>query len=61
TNKFSLSFLYKQRFTVLLGDADNLSVKVRFMKSIADERAETDSGIIDVSDEDNREGVFKYY
>ena len=61
SGKFDISFLYKQRFTVKLGDADNLTVKVRFMKSIVDKLSDTDSGIIDVSDENYREGVFKSY
>ena len=61
SHKFDLTFTYKKRFTVKLGDADNLSVKVRFMKSIAEKLSDKVSGIIDVSDEDYREGMFKPY
>ncbi len=61
SHKFDLTFTYKKRFTVKLGDADNLAVKVRFMKSIADKLNEKASGIIDVSDENYREGMFKPY
>lgn len=61
SNKFNISFQYKQRFTVKLGNEENLTVKVRFMKQIASELAENDRGYIDVSDEDFREGTFKAY
>ena len=61
SDKFDLSFSYRKRFTVKLGGADNLSVKVRFMKSIADKLSDKASGIIDVSDENYREGMFKPY
>ncbi len=60
-NKFNISFLYKQRFTVKLGSAENITIKVRFMKSIAEKVRENDSGYIDVSDENLREGKFKPY
>lgn len=60
-NKFSVSFLYEKRFTVKLGSGDNFTVKIRFMKSIAEKLGENESGIIDVSDENFREGVFKPY
>jgi cell division septal protein FtsQ len=60
-NKFAVSMLYKKRFTVKLGSADNFTVKVRFMKSIEQKLRDTDSGYIDVSDDNLREGVFKAY
>ncbi len=60
-NKFAVSMLYKKRFTVKLGSADNFTVKVRFMKSIVQKLRDTDSGYIDVSDDNLREGVFKAY
>jgi cell division protein FtsQ len=60
-NKFNISFLYKQRFTVKLGSAENITIKVRFMKSISEKIRENDSGYIDVSDENLREGKFKPY
>ncbi len=61
SDRFALTFLYKQRFRVRLGDADNLSVKIRFMKSIAEKLSDTAVGEIDVSDENYREGMFKSY
>lgn len=61
SDRFALSFLYKQRFRVRLGDADNLAVKIRFMRSIAEKLSETAVGEIDVSDENYREGMFKPY
>lgn len=61
SHRFDLSFTYKQRFRVKLGDADNLTVKIRFMKSIAERLSETAVGEIDVSDENYREGMFKPY
>lgn len=61
SDKFDLTFTYRKRFTVKLGGADNLSVKVRFMKSIADKLSDKATGIIDVSDENYREGMFKPY
>lgn len=61
SNKFNISFQYKQRFTVILGNEENLTVKVRFMEKIASELAENDRGYIDVSDENFREGTFKSY
>lgn len=60
-NKFAVSLLYKKRFTVKLGSADNFTVKVRFMKSIVQKLRDTDSGYIDVSDDNLREGIFKAY
>ena len=60
-NKFALSFLYKGRFTVKLGSAENLTVKVRFLQSIVNQLKDTDSGYLDISDEDLREGILKSY
>lgn len=61
SNRFQISFQYKDRFTVLLGDAENLTVKVRFMMSIEEMLKDSDQGYIDVSDENFREGIFKAY
>lgn len=61
SDKFELSFEYKRRFTVKLGDGENLTVRVRFMESVARELSENDSGVIDVSDENLREWSFKAY
>ena len=60
-NKFNIEFLYKQRFTVRLGNAENFTVKIRFMKSISEKLYETANGYIDVSDDDLREGYYKPY
>lgn len=61
SDKFELSFEYKRRFTVKLGGGENLTVRVRFMESVARELSENDSGVIDVSDENLREWSFKAY
>lgn len=61
TNRFALTFKYKDRYDVKLGDSENLTVKVRFMKSIEEKLKDTDKGSIDVSDENYREGIFKAY
>ena len=61
SDKFAIRFDYKQRYTVLLGDSVNMSVKVRLFKAIEQKLRETDSGYIDVSDENYREGQFKPY
>lgn len=60
-NKFSLSFLYKGRFTVKMGSAENITVKVRFLQSIVNQLKDTDSGYLDISDENLREGILKSY
>ena len=56
-NKFDIRFVYKSRFTVKLGDSYDTDLKIRFMKSIEEKLYNSDSGTIDVSDEDLREGI----
>lgn len=60
-NKYELSFEYKRRFIVKLGSGENVTVRVRFMKSVVNELSENDSGVIDVSDANLREWSFKAY
>ena len=61
TDKYDISFEYKNRFKVLLGDEENLTVKIRYMKAILDNLKPNDSGVIDVSDEEYRDATFKAY
>lgn len=61
TNKFDISFDYGKQFKVELGDENNLTVKIRYMKAIIGKLNPGDSGVIDVSDEDYRDATFKAY
>ncbi len=61
TDKYDISFEYKNRFKVLLGDEENLTVKIRYMKAILENLKPDDSGVIDVSDEEYRDATFKSY
>ncbi|MBQ7980319.1 MAG: FtsQ-type POTRA domain-containing protein [Oscillospiraceae bacterium] len=61
TDKFDISFEYKKQFEVKLGDEQNLTVKIRYMKAIIDELGPDDSGVIDVSDDEYRDATFKPY
>ncbi len=58
-NKFDMKFNYKSRFVVELGDKKNLDLKIRFMIAIEQKLNENQSGIIDVSDENAKEGMLK--
>ena len=59
TDKFDISFGYKSRFVVKLGDKRNLDLKIRFMRAIEEKLTDGASGIIDVSDENAKEGIVK--
>ena len=61
TDKFDLKFEYKKQFEVRLGDDENLTVKIRYMKAIVNELKPDDSGVIDVSDDEYRDATFKPY
>ena len=61
SDKFDISFEYKKQFDVKLGDDEGLTVKIRYMKAIVNELGESDSGVIDVSDEKHRDATFKPY
>lgn len=61
TSKFDISFTYKNNFIVKLGDGRNLDKKIRFMLGIEEKLHEGSSGIIDVSDENVKEGIVKNF
>lgn len=61
TQKYDITFEYKKQFRVLLGNENNLTVKVRYMKAIAEKLKKNDSGVIDVSDEECKDATFKPY
>ncbi len=61
TDRFSISFTYKQNFVVELGDGKNLDKKIRFMLGIEEKLHEGSSGIIDVSGENVKEGIVKSF
>ncbi len=56
TNPSGLSFRYLERFTVRLGKQDNLAGKLKLMKRIVDTMGPGDSGILDMST--NQEGHY---
>ena len=45
----NIELWYGQRFQVKLGDANNMDIKIRWMKSAVNQRSEYDMGILDVS------------
>ena len=48
---YNIKFIYKQRFTVNIGDSEQIEKKIRFMLLMAEEKLASDAvGIIDVSD-----------
>jgi len=62
TNRFDIQMMYGTKFLVKLGDSVNLKTKVEFMLSIIKELGEdVTGGIIDVSDEDAKEGTFENF
>lgn len=61
SDKFNITFIYKKAYTVKLGDSKNLDLKIRFMKAIIEKLTPGGSGIIDVSDENAKEGIVKSY
>lgn len=62
SDKFNISIMYKTRYEVLLGDSKSIGTKIEFMKRIIEDRADDVSGgIIDVSDEESREAVYKKF
>ncbi len=61
-DKFNIEFMYGTKYLVKLGDAKNLDVKIQFMNAIIEKKKnDGTSGIIDVSDEEGREGTFKNF
>ena len=59
TDRFNITFGYKSKYLVKLGDKKNLDLKVRFMKAIEEKLTSDSGGIIDVSDENAKEGIVK--
>lgn len=60
-SKFDIRFTYKGRYTVKLGDLFDLDIKFQFLEKITDTLSETDSGIIDISDDDIHEAIVTLY
>ncbi len=48
-SRFDISLQYEDRFTVYLGDMDNMEVKIRFLAGIIDQLNDTDRGYIYLS------------
>lgn len=61
TDKFEISFSYKNNYVVELGDNRSLDKKIKFMIGIVNRLHEGTSGIIDVSDENVKEGILKSF
>ena len=45
----NIELWYGQRFQVKLGDANNMNIKISWMKSAVNQRSDYDMGILDVS------------
>ncbi len=61
-DRFDIRLTYKTKYEVKLGDKVNLDSKIQFMLSIVTEVAKGGSGgIIDVSDDEVKEGTFENY
>ena len=56
-NKFDITFTYQKRYKVKLGDGYDTDIKIDFMKAIGKKLYEGETGTIDVSDSNLREGV----
>ncbi|MBQ7399411.1 MAG: FtsQ-type POTRA domain-containing protein [Clostridia bacterium] len=62
SDKFNISLTYGTRYVVKLGDSGSLGTKIEFMKRIVEDRTgDVVGGTIDVSDEDNREAIYKKF
>jgi len=60
-SKFDIRFVYKGRYTVKLGDLFDLDIKFQFLEKIVETLSDTDSGIIDISDDDIHEAIVTLY
>lgn len=60
-SKFDIRFAYKGRYTVKLGDLFDLEIKFQFLEKIVEKLSDTDSGIIDISDDDIHEAIVTLY
>lgn len=62
TDRFDIRLTYGTKFTVKLGDKINLEPKIQFMLTIINEKSKDGSGgIVDVSDDEVKEGTFESY
>ncbi len=61
SDRFNINFNYKASYNVKLGDSKNVSQKIKFMKAISKQLTQGGSGIIDVSDENIKEGIVKNF
>ncbi len=61
TSKFNIKIMYQNRFEVILGDRYDIDLKLDFMQKIIETMGDTDSGKIDVSDKNLKEGVVSLY
>ena len=62
SDKFDISITYGTKYVVKLGDSKSLGTKLEFMKRIIEDReGDIVGGTIDVSDEKNREAVYKKF
>ena len=62
SDRFDIRLMYGTKFTVLLGDKINLEPKIQFMLTIIKEKSKDgSSGIVDVSDDEVKEGTFESY
>lgn len=60
-SKFDIKFLYKDRYTVMLGDLYDLEIKFQFFDKIVETLSENASGIINVSDPKLHEAIVTLY
>lgn len=60
-SKFDIKFLYKDRYTVMLGDLYDLEIKFQFFDRIVETLSENASGIINVSDPELHEAIVTLY
>lgn len=62
SDKFNISLTFGTRYVVKLGDSKSLGTKIEFMKRIIEDRTDDIiGGTIDVSDEKNREAIYKKF
>lgn len=62
TDRFDIRLSYGTKYLVKLGDKVNLDSKIQFMLTIIDEKSnDGTSGIIDVSDDEVKEGTFENF
>lgn len=60
-SKFDIKFLFKERYTVCLGDLYDLEIKFQFFDKIVETLSENASGVINVSDPNLHEAIVTLY